>query len=182
MKVEQIPTFPQPDKSPDVVHAIIETPRDTRHKYAFDEKLGVFRQRQLLPEGLTWPYDYGFIPQTIAEDGDPLDVLYLSSVPTFPGCLIECRVLGVIRMRKDGVENDRILGAPVRRPDFAQPTDAYDDADDIPKQTVDGIVRFLTDYPDAAGHEIEFRGVKSKKKALTAINDTMAAYRRRGSS
>ena len=178
---ERIPTFPDSNRSGELVHAVIETPRNIRHKYAFDEKYGLFRQRQLLPEGLTWPYDYGFIPQTLAADGDPLDVLYLTSVPTFTGCLVQCRVLGIVRLREDGVKNDRVLTAPERRPDIGQQTDAYDDAEDIPKQTIDGIVRFLIEYPDAAGHKMEFDGVKSKKKALTAIEDAVDAYRRQRS-
>src|SRR5438270_7462999 len=83
---EQIPTFPENEKDggDHFVHAVIETPARQRHKYAFEPKYGAFQLKAVLAEGLSWPYDYGFIPQTLAEDGDPLDVLFLADESTFP--------------------------------------------------------------------------------------------------
>jgi inorganic pyrophosphatase len=173
---ENIPAFPK--DGGDVVHAIIETPRDTRLKYAFEPKFGVFQLRIVLAEGLQWPYDYGFVPQTLADDGDPIDILVLSDAPTFTGCLVECRIVGLIRLRKDGVENDRLVAAPIRRSGARQSADRYDDIDDVPKETIRGICRFLVEYSEEEGHEIEFKGVKSKKRAFAALEAAMAAYRK----
>jgi inorganic pyrophosphatase len=161
------------------VHAVIETPRDTRHKYAFEPKLGIFKLKQTLPEGLEWPYDYGFVPRTLADDGDPLDVLVLSTIPTFTGCLLETRVLGIVRLKKNGVENDRVIAAPPRQSGVSQRSDAFDDIDDVPKETIGDVCRFLVEYSEEEGNKIEFRGVRSRKKAMAAIETAIKAYEKR---
>ena len=80
-----------------VIHVIIETEKGSRNKFSFDEDLNVFRLKKVLPEGMSFPYDFGFIPSTRAEDGDPLDVLVLlMDEPGCTGCLVECRVIGAI--------------------------------------------------------------------------------------
>ncbi|MBV8246122.1 MAG: inorganic diphosphatase [Candidatus Eremiobacteraeota bacterium] len=175
---ENIPPFAK-GAAGEVVHAVIETPSRTRLKYEFEPDFGIFKLKQVLPDGLEWPYDYGFVPRTLADDGDPIDILVLSDVPTFTGCLLECRILGIVRMRKDGVENDRLIAAPVRRGGVAQTSDVYEDVDDIPKETMDGICRFLVEYSAEEGHEIEFKGVKSRKKGLAAIEAAMETYDKR---
>src|SRR5579864_1011449 len=101
---EDIPTFVKSGKY--VVNAIVETPRNQRHKYAFVPKYGLFSQKLLLPDGLLWPYDYGFIPRTLGDDGDPLDLLFLGDEPTFTGCVVKARVIGIVNLKKNGVEND----------------------------------------------------------------------------
>ena len=78
-----------------LVHVVIETPKASRNKYAFDPELKIFQLKKVLPEGMTFPYDFGFIPSTKAEDGDPVDVLVLMDEPAFAGCLLKCRVIGV---------------------------------------------------------------------------------------
>ena len=158
------------------VHAVIETPRDTRHKYAFEPKLGLFKLKLTLPEGMQWPYDYGFVPRTLADDGDPLDILVLNQIPTFTGCLLETRVLGIVRLKKNGVENDRVVAAPAAQPGVSQPSDAFDDVDDIPKEVIDDICRFLVEYSEEEGNRVEFKGVRSRKKAMAAIEDAIKTY------
>jgi inorganic pyrophosphatase len=90
-----IPTY-VPDQKHHVAYAVIETPAATRHKYAFEPKYGIMLLKATLAEGLHWPYDYGFVPQTLADDGDPIDILILNDEPTFSGCLLEVRILGAI--------------------------------------------------------------------------------------
>jgi inorganic pyrophosphatase len=166
--------------SGDLVHAIIETPRNTRLKYAFEPDFGVFRLKQVLPDGLQWPYDYGFIPQTLADDGDPLDVLVLTDFPTFTGCLIVCRCLGLIRLVKDGIENDRIIAAPARQKDVAQSADEFNDVADIPETLIAGICHFLVEYSAEEGHRIRSKGVKSRKRAAEALDSARSKYRKHG--
>ena len=95
------------------IHVIIETPKGSRNKYAFDAERKVFQLKRVLPVGMAFPYDFGFIPSTRAEDGDPVDVLVLMDEPAFPGCLLECRVIGVIEgeqgKKKQKERNDRIV-------------------------------------------------------------------------
>lgn len=97
------------------VQVVIETPAGSQHKYAFDEKTGLFRLKKTLPLGMVFPFDFGFIPGTKGEDGDPLDILVMMEQPAFPGCLLECRLLGIMQAiqqhkDKDPVRNDRLIG------------------------------------------------------------------------
>ena len=101
---EEIPSCVQRGKE-DLVHAVIETPGGIRHKYAFVPEYGIMALKLTLAEGLAWPYDYGFVPQTLAGDGDPIDILVIGDEPTFSGCLLEVRLLGIVHLKKNGVEN-----------------------------------------------------------------------------
>ncbi len=177
---DKISTFPQDVKSTDrdTVYAVIETPQKTRHKYAFDAEIGIFMLKHTLASGLEWPYDYGFIPQTLGNDGDPLDILLLQDEPTFPGCLIKARVLGIIRIAKNGVQNDRILGCSVHMPGTALSTDRYHDVDDLPEDLINGLCRFLIDYSAEQGNEMQFNGVQSRKKAMDAIDEGIKACKK----
>ncbi len=177
---DKIPTFPDDEQKKEgaVVYAVMETPQKTRHKYAFDAKIGIFMLKQTLASGLEWPYDYGFVPQTLGHDGDPLDILLLHDEPTFPGCLVKARILGIIRIDKNGVQNDRILGCSVRMAGTALTTDEYDDVDDLPKELVHSLCGFLIEYSAEQGNQMEFKGVQSKKKAMEAIADGIKAFKK----
>lgn len=96
------------------VQAIVETPRGSHNKYKLDEKSGRMKLSKVMPEGMVFPFDFGFFPGTEGEDGDPVDVLILSDAPTFPGCQIDCRLIGLIRAEQtdaDGKQhrNDRLI-------------------------------------------------------------------------
>lgn len=175
-RYENIPAFAKAGKA--IVNAVIETPRSQRHKYALVPKYGIFCQKLLLPEGLLWPYDYGFIPQTLADDGDPLDILYLGSEPTFTGCLVEAHVIGIITLKKNGVENDRILARPRRQAGLTQETDGYADMDDVPKDTLHSVCRYLVEYSESEGNDIEFLGSRSCKHAIAAIESAMKRFQK----
>lgn len=112
-------TLPPPFKpDTDHIHVIIETPKDSPAKYAFDPATGLFQLMKILPAGTVFPLNFGFVPGTIAQDGDPVDVLVLTEHCLAVGCLIECRVLGVIQAEqqdkgKEVQRNDRIVAIPV---------------------------------------------------------------------
>ena len=95
------------------MQVVIETPKGSRNKYAFDAEQRVFSLKKVLPAGMAFPYDFGFIPNTLGEDGDPVDVLVLMDEPAFPGCLLKCRLIGIIQGeqgdKKDKERNDRIV-------------------------------------------------------------------------
>jgi inorganic pyrophosphatase len=153
-----------------LVHAVIETPAQTRHKYAFMPEFGIFLLKQTLAEGLTWPYDYGFVPQTLADDGDPTDILVISDTPSFVGCLMEVRILGAILLKKNGTVNNRLVACPKRQDGVTLKTDAYDRLGDVPKDMMTGIERFLVEYSEVEGNKIEFDGTCSRKKAFAMID------------
>jgi len=176
---ENIPAFSGGGKDKYAIHVIIETPRDIRNKYRFDEKYGIFKLGSIIAEGLTWPYDYGFIPQTLGDDGDPLDVLFLADEPTFTGCLSDARLIGIIRLLKNGEENDRLLACPPRMKGVAQKTDDFDDIDDIPKDMMRSITTFLVEYSEEESNTIEFKGIASKNKALKALESGHKSWKKK---
>ncbi len=111
---EYIPAFTSGKKKRDhVVNAIVETPKGSCKKYALEPSLGIIAFHSHLPAKLEWPYDYGFIPQTLAPDGDGVDVLIINDKGLFSGCLIGVRVIGSVCERKDGVQNDRVIAVPL---------------------------------------------------------------------
>lgn len=164
---DMIPTLVPEEK--DLVFAVIETPAGTRHKFAFEPAYGIMRLKMTLAEGLMWPYDYGFVPQTLGDDGDPIDVIVLNDAPTFSGCLLDVRVIGGILLKKNGVKNNRLVACPRRRKGVALKTDAFDDLGDIPKETLEGIEHFLIDYSAEEGNKITFEGQCSRKQAHKLI-------------
>jgi|SRR6185436_2345719 inorganic pyrophosphatase len=97
----------------DSVKVIIETPKGSRNKFKYDPALRMFKLSKVLPEGMVFPYDFGFVPSTKGDDGDPVDVLVLMDEPTFPGCLLECRLVGVLEAeqeeKKKKKQNPRLI-------------------------------------------------------------------------
>jgi len=83
------------------INAVIETPKGSRNKYVYDNETGGFKLKKALPAGMMFPFDFGFIPSTIADDGDPMDILVLTDAPTFSGCIIECKVIGIIKVEQE---------------------------------------------------------------------------------
>src|ERR1700756_5968176 len=100
--------------SDDTFQVIIETPKASRNKYRYDPKQGIFTLSKVLPEGMVFPHDFGFLPQTLAPDGDPIDVLLLMDEPAFPGISVKGRLIGVIEGEqvagKKKIRNDRLVG------------------------------------------------------------------------
>jgi inorganic pyrophosphatase len=178
---EHIAPFPDGShpESDYLLHVIIETPRATRNKYAFDSKSGLFKLRSTIAEGLQWPYDYGFVPGTLADDGDPIDALFLDDEPTFPGCFAEARLLGIIRLKKNGEQNDRLVTCAKRIKGISLSTDAYEKIDDLPQEMIDSLCRFLVEYSEEAGNEVACTGVDGRKKALQAVNETIDRFRQK---
>jgi inorganic pyrophosphatase len=171
---DHIPSYS--DEKEGVVNAVIETPALTRHKFAFEPNYGLMLLKHTLALGLRWPYDYGFIPQTLADDGDPEDILVLNDEPTFSGCMLEVRVLGVVRLAKNDVENDRIVGCPTRKSGVSLTTDVFNDIDDLPKELLAGIERFLVEYSATEGNKIDLKSVGSRKKALKLIEESRRTF------
>src|SRR6478672_5539871 len=102
------------------LNVVIETPKGSRVKYAYNEELGMFELKKALPEGMMFPFNFGFIPGTKADDGDPLDILILNEEPLFPGCLVKARAIAVIeaeQTEKDGKKerNDRLIGMAIAK-------------------------------------------------------------------
>lgn len=116
--------LPIGEKAPHRVNAVIEIPKDSVNKYEYDKDLHVFKLDRTLFSPVHYPGDYGFIPCTLGQDGDPLDVLVLVEAPSFPGCLIEVRPIGVLRMIDQGKKDEKILAVADSDPLYQQTSDA----------------------------------------------------------
>jgi inorganic pyrophosphatase len=178
---EHITPFPEGSnpESDFLLNVVVETPRATRHKYAFDAKTGLFKLKSTIAEGLEWPYDYGFVPGTLGDDGDALDALFLNDEPTFPGCLTEARLLGIIRLEKNGQQNDRLLTCAKRIEGISLSTDPYEKIDDLPKAMIDSLCRFLVEYSEEAGNKVVCKGLDGRKKALESIRGGIDAFQKK---
>lgn len=152
-----------------IVNAIIETPKGSRHKYALMPEYGIIAFHDVLPEDLEWPYDYGFIPQTLAPDKDPVDILVVNRDGLFSGCLIQARVIGAIRETKDGIENDRLISVPLPSPGRPLATDAYTEISDLPNEVLERIKTFLVRYSSEQGHAIKISAVVGAREAMKTI-------------
>jgi inorganic pyrophosphatase len=138
------------------VHVVVETPKGSRNKVAFDPDLEVFKLKGVLPEGHSFPYDFGFVPSTKAADGDPLDVLLLLDAPAFAGCLVEARLLGALEIEQhetDGTvqRNDRLLAVAADSREHKQLHTLADLSPDMLHE----IEHFFHSYNEAKGGEIK---------------------------
>lgn len=155
------------------VNVIIETPRGSRNKFTFDEDTGLFKLGKILPAGTAFPLDFGFIPGTKGQDGDPLDILILMEQPTYPGCLIECRLIGIIKgEQKDAgeseyIRNDRILGIPHNSVDYRHVTDIAGFGD----IRLNDVIHFFKYYHNMNGGDFRCVGTGDADVAMKLIKD-----------
>jgi inorganic pyrophosphatase len=161
------------------VQVIIETPKGSRNKYAFDEEQRVFTLKRVLPAGMTFPYDFGFIPSTKAEDGDPTDVLVLMDEPAFPGCLLKCRLIGVIEgqegKKKNGERNDRIIAIEEANHSYAH----VHHVKELGKKFVKELEEFFVNYHDLQGEKYRILDVRGPGEARRRIEDGIKNFRKR---
>jgi inorganic pyrophosphatase len=162
---------PGPD-SPELVRAIIEIPKNSVNKYEYDGELGIFRLDRALYSPMHYPGDYGFIPGTLADDGDPLDILVLVDEPSFTGCLMEARPVGVLHM-VDGHENDqKVLAVPNRNPRF----DSIHTIDQVYPHIRREIEYFFTIYKELQSAKAKMEGWGGPRDARKVINDSRRSY------
>ncbi|WP_456481505.1 inorganic diphosphatase [Methanopyrus sp.] len=157
---------------PDVVYAVIEIPRGSRNKYEYDEERGFFKLDRVLYSPFHYPLDYGFIPRTLYDDGDPLDILVIMQDPTFPGCVIEARPIGLMKMLDKGEQDDKVLAVPTEDPRFKD----VEDLDDVPKHLLDEIAHMFSEYKRLEGKETEVLGWEGADAAKEAIVHAMELY------
>jgi inorganic pyrophosphatase len=158
-----------------LIQVVIETPKGSRNKYDFDSEEKVFRLKKVLPAGMTFPYDFGFVPRTLADDGDPVDVLVLMDEPAFPGCVLKCRLVGIMEGEqgdgKDKERNDRVVAVERDNHSFAD----IDHIDDLGKEFLHELEEFFVNYHKLSGKEYRVIDVKGPKQAKKRIEEGMRA-------
>lgn len=157
------------EDDPELVTVIIETPKGSRNKYAFDSKERVFELKKVLPAGMAFPYDFGFVPSTRGGDGDPLDVLVLMDEPAFAGCKLMCRVVGVIEGeqgdKRNKERNDRIVAVEDGNHRYAH----VKHIDDLGKQFERELEEFFVNYHRLSAKEFRVLGLKGPTAARRCV-------------
>jgi inorganic pyrophosphatase len=156
------------------VQVIIETPKGSRNKYAWDPDQKIFVLKKVLPEGMAFPHDFGFIPSTEADDGDPLDVLVLMDQPVFTGCLVKARLIGVIEGKQTekgkSERNDRLLAV-------AESSHTHSDinsVNDLNKDLLKELEQFLVNYHANDGAEFKVLACKGPSAAVACLEKAVA--------
>jgi inorganic pyrophosphatase len=168
-----LPTGPD---VPDVVWALVEIPKGSRNKYEYSKDLGTYQLDRVLHSPMQYPGEYGFIPQTMYDDGDPMDIIVLMNESTFAGCAIAARPVALMRMMDDGEKDDKILAVPAEDPAF----DHIQEKDDVPPHTLKEIAHFFETYKDLEeGKDVDVNGWEGREKALQAVEHSVDLYKRK---
>jgi inorganic pyrophosphatase len=153
---------------------IVEIPKGSRNKYEYDPELGAIKLDRFVSASVVYPTDYGFIPDTLAPDGDPLDVLVCVSEPTFPGCVVPSRPIGLFRMSDEKGRDDHVLCIPVNDPGW----NWLQDIDRLPTQLRAEIGHFFSVYKDLdEDRHSEVDGWGDRNAALAAIEEARRCFR-----
>jgi inorganic pyrophosphatase len=179
MESRNLSRLPPFDKESGALNIIVETPKNGRIKYKYNEKYGMFQLDKTLPYGFSFPFEFGFVPSTIGGDGDPLDVLVLSDEATFPGCLVLGQVLGVLqgeqREGKKVNRNDRLVAMPlsVKTQEPMIPIKTLD------KALISDITKFFISYNEVQGKKFKSLGFGSRQRALDLIEEARKRARKK---
>jgi inorganic pyrophosphatase len=163
------------------VHVVIETPKGSRNKFKYEPDLGIFTLSKVLPEGMVFPYDFGFIPCTKAEDGDPIDVLLLMDEPVFPGCAVPSRLIGVLEaeQKEDGQKerNDRLLAVSLASLEHRD----LKTIADLNRHVLREIEQFFINYNQQTGKQFKPLGQKGPKQAMKLLEQSLNKNGRKNS-
>jgi inorganic pyrophosphatase len=160
-----------------VCRAIIETPKGCRNKFDYDPDSGLFKLGGLLPEGMMFPFDFGFIPSTLADDGDPIDIMVLMDAPAHVGCLIDVRVIGLIKAEQtEGGKtktNNRLLGVAVHSYEHED----VESIGEVSNTLLDQVEQFFVSYNKQRGKKFRITGTGGPAKALQFLKAGIRAHR-----
>jgi inorganic pyrophosphatase len=162
----------------DAFPVVIEIPKGSKNKYELDKDTGLLRLDRVLYSAVHYPADYGFIPRTFCDDGDPLDALVLGQEPVYPLTIVEARAIGVMRMRDEKGIDDKIVAVSVHDPSFAD----YTDKNELPSHVLRQLRRFFEDYKALENKQVIVEDLLGPAEALRIIRESLEMYRqlRRG--
>jgi inorganic pyrophosphatase len=167
MDLTRIPAQPKPG----LLNVLIEIAAGSKNKYEFDKDLGALALDRVLSSSVMYPYDYGFIPNTLADDGDPLDGMVIMDEPTFPGCVIAARPIGMMEMIDGGERDEKILCVPDKDPRYAH----VKSLKDIPQHRLDEICEFFKTYKNLEKKAVEVLGWKDVDAVLPLVEKCIKA-------
>jgi inorganic pyrophosphatase len=165
--------LPIGERAPELVNAVVEIPSGSKNKYEYDKKLNIFRLDRNLHSPVHYPGDYGFIPQTLSLDGDPLDVLVLVDEATFTGCLLEVRPIGLLEMVDQGQKDEKVLSVVNNNPRFAE----IKDYSAVWSHLLLEISHFFATYKDLEGKRAIVSGWKDASQAMSVIRESHERFK-----
>src|SRR6195952_3465362 len=155
------------------LYAFVEIPKGSRNKYEYNEELGAIVLDRFLVSSVVYPSDYGFIPDTLGEDGDPLDAMVVVTEPTFPGCWIPVKVIALFRMRDDKGVDDKVVCVPEHDPNWTH----VERLEDLSETLRDEISHFFSIYKQPEGIAVKVDGWFPRDQALDIIDEAKARFR-----
>ena len=158
---------------PEIINVVVEIPKGSMNKYEYDKKHNMIKLDRVLFSPFHYPGDYGLVPQTLSEDGDPLDALVLVTNPTYPGILIEARPIGLLQMKDAGELDDKIICVSTNDPRYLHTTDISGIEDHYRSE----IAHFFQVYKDLEGKKVEIIGWQSAKEAKRIIIESIKRYK-----
>ena len=153
---------------------VVEVPMGSKNKYELDKETGLLRLDRVLYSAVHYPADYGFIPRTYCDDGDPLDALVLGNEPVFPLTIVQARAIGVMRMRDEKGIDDKVLAVSVRDPSFAD----YTDKSQLPAHVLRQVRQFFEDYKVLENRQVVVDDLLGPEQAVVVIREALELYRR----
>jgi len=156
-----------------VENAIIEIPLKTKNKFEIDKKSGKIKLDRVLYSAMTYPAEYGYLDETLSPDGDPLDILVISSEATFPGCIVPARIIGYLRVIDNGYEDYKLISVVNVDPRY----DDINSLEDLSSFTLDEIKDFFQNYKTLQNIKVEVTDYHSKEEAIKLIEDCKKAYK-----
>ncbi len=168
---KDIETGPRP---PDEIFIVVEVPKGSRNKYEYNKEWDAIHLDRVLYSPLYYPGEYGLVPRTYYDDNDPLDALMLMDEPTYPGCVIDARPIGLLKMLDSGDPDDKVLCVPLNDPKYAE----YDDLEDVPNHVLKEIAHFFEVYKRLEGKETSIIGWLGADVAKERIEYAMDLYKR----
>ena len=157
---------------PEIVNGIIEIPKGVRAKYELDKESGLLKLDRVLYSSVYYPANYGFIPRTLGEDKDPLDILILSQSEVVPLCIVPARIIGVMRMLDDGEADDKIIAVALGDPSVNR----YKDAAELPDHLVDETMSFFEDYKKLEDKTVVVEKIFDKETAVRILQEAFIRY------
>ena len=160
------------DKTPELINVIVEIPKGSKNKYEIDKETGLIKLDRAMKSSQDYPFDYGFVPQSLWDDGDALDVVLLTTYPLFPGILVEARPVAVMHMIDGGEGDDKVIAVPKNDPRFED----IHDLSDVNKHTIKEIQHFFETYKSIENKSVVINGVEGKEAAFEAVKKGLQIY------
>lgn len=172
MDLSRIPAQPKPG----LINVLIEIPAGSKNKYEYDKDLQAFALDRVLYSSVQYPYDYGFVPNTLADDGDPLDGMVIIDQPTFPGCIIAARPIGMLEMIDGGDRDEKILCVPDKDPRYAKVRSLQD----LAPHRLDEIAEFFRTYKNLEKKVTEIHGWQDVNRVMALVEQCVKAGSEKG--